>query len=94
MKCNIKQQESAECEKRGCEGCFYEEKTADEMFEELGYVKDDTGNELIYQLNNHEICFYLNRQSFDCGCGIGREFITMQELQAINKKVQELGWKG
>lgn len=63
---------------------------ADEMFEKLGYIKDDTGNELIYQKNNHEICFYLNRQNFDCGCGIGREFITMQELEAITLKCVEL----
>lgn len=65
---------------------------ADEMFEKLGYEKDDTGDEIIYQKNNHEICFYLNRQNFDCGCGIGRDFITMQELKAINEKCKELGW--
>jgi hypothetical protein len=29
---------------------------------------------------------------FDCGCGIGREFIAMQELRAINEKCKELGW--
>lgn len=63
---------------------------ADKMFEELGYVKDETGEEIIYQLNQHEIVFYLNRKQFDCGCGIGREFITMQELKAINEKVKEL----
>lgn len=69
-----------------------QEKTADEMFEEIGYIKDDIGNEIIYQKNNHEICFYLDRHTFDCGCGIGREFIAMQELKAINKKCKELGW--
>lgn len=26
MNCTNKQQETAECEKRGCKGCFYEEK--------------------------------------------------------------------
>lgn len=31
---------------------------ADKMFEELGYEKYDTGDELIYQRNNHEICFF------------------------------------
>lgn len=67
------------------------EKSANEMFSELGYVKDETGEEIIYQLNQHEIVFYLSRKQFDCGCGIGREFITMQELKAINKKVEELG---
>ena len=66
---------------------------ADKMFEELGYIKDETGDEIIYQLNNHEICFLLNRKMFDCGCGIVRDVINMQELKAINKKVEELGWK-
>ena len=65
---------------------------ADKMFEELGYKQYTTDNEIIYQLNNHEICFLLNRKMFDCGCGIGREVINMQELQAINEKCKELGW--
>lgn len=65
---------------------------ANEMFEKLGYTMDNIGNKIIYKKNNHEICFYLSRKTFDCGCGIGREFITMQELQAINEKVKELGW--
>lgn len=30
MSVNFKEQETAECEKRGCSGCFYNEKTADE----------------------------------------------------------------
>lgn len=67
-------------------------KTADEMFSELGYVKDETGDEIIYQLNNHEIVFYIKRKMFDCGCGIGREVINMQELKAIYKKCEDLGW--
>lgn len=65
---------------------------ADKMFEKLGYVKDDADDKIIYQLNNHEICFYLKRKEFDCGCGIGREVINMQELQAINEKCKELEW--
>ena len=31
MNCTNKQQETAECEKRGCSGCFYNEKTADDL---------------------------------------------------------------
>lgn len=68
---------------------------ADKMFEELEFEKKYVGDKIdkiIYQKNNHEICFYLDRHSFDCGCGIGREFITMQELKAINKKCKELSW--
>lgn len=38
MKCTNKEQETAECEKRGCKGCFYndnkmEEKEINEAFE-------------------------------------------------------------
>ena len=65
---------------------------ADEMFKELGYEKRNIGDMTIYQKDNHEICFYLYKNNFDCGCGIGREIITMQELQAINQKVKELKW--
>lgn len=31
-------------------------------------------------------------QVIDCHCGIGSEYITMQELQVINMKCKELGW--
>lgn len=70
---------------------------ADEMFEELGYEKygnEVNSFEIMYKKNNHEITFYREKKFFDCGCGIGREFINMQELQAINEKVKELGWFG
>ena len=63
---------------------------ADEMFEKLGYVKVNIGDMIIYKKDGHEICFYLYKNNFDCGCGIGREIITMQELQAINQKCKEL----
>lgn len=75
------------------------EKTADELFEELGYEKknldiihsrfweewenQDLAKTLSF--NNHYETFYITDED---GCGI-----TMKELQAINKKVEELGWE-
>ena len=72
------------------------EKTADEMFEELGYtVKNGTGA-MIY-------CEYYNKKTEDIIQFWGdktiskynedeTDYITIQELQAINKKCEELGW--
>lgn len=83
------------------------EKTADELFEELGYKKikenvfeeSQNGNVMELVLYRHkkdftrEIEFWddktVNKQDTD----FDRAYITMQELQAINKKVEELGWK-
>jgi hypothetical protein len=68
---------------------------ADEMFEKLGYKKKETDLEQIQYKNelNNIICFDLTYHTvavfnyYD-----GFEYITMQELQAINEKVKELGW--
>lgn len=35
MRCTDKERETCQVEKMGCEGCAYNEKTADEMFKEL-----------------------------------------------------------
>ena len=71
------------------------EKSADEMFEELGYKKDNyTEIEILYRKDeNHIIRFWkkgkrIIKQNED-GWYMS---ITMQELQAINKKCKELGW--
>lgn len=69
---------------------------ADEMFKNLGYEIDST-----YEIEGHlyfckhyiKIDFDLKRKDFykynlsDYRCPI-----SMQELQAINEKVKELGW--
>lgn len=72
-------------------------KTADEMFEELGYIKDINDDyEIEYRRSNIYINF--NRTNKKISKGIeydyyyGVEQITMQELQAINKKCYELEW--
>lgn len=75
------------------------EKTADEMFLELEYEKNvDTPTNFIYQSkkNNKEIRFYkiykcveISLIEFEDYEG-NSIFFTMQELQAINKKIEEL----
>ena len=74
------------------------EKTADKMFEELGYEKIEdirTNKGVIYSIKTghgtyseyRTILFILETKRI-----CTNEYITMQELQAINKKVEELGW--
>ena len=81
-------------------GCYYNEKSADEMFEELGYEMLFEDNDYIqYEFEGH---YMDNEIKIDKkGKTILKEYssedsqeITMQELQAINKKCKELGWKG
>ena len=69
---------------------------ADEMFKELGYKKQNNpGIEVRYIKDENNIIrfwkpnFSICKQDED-----GREMgISMQELQAINEKVKELGWE-
>lgn len=76
------------------------EKAADEMFKDLGYKKVDTPTNFIYQnkKNNKEIRFYKIYKCVENSLIEFEEyegnsiFFTMQELQAINKKCEELGW--
>ena len=80
-------------EKRGCKGCYYN-KTADEMFEELGYKKEE------HHYFNCNYIAYLNKEKNAIDFMLEHKTVriwaiacTIQELQAINKKVEELGWK-
>lgn len=67
---------------------------ADKMFEELGYKKQiQNKNILIYDGNGKDVCFVLNTKEISIGIGFERNYFNMQELKAINKKVEELGWK-
>ena len=82
----------------GCNGCAYNEKSADELFKELGYEKNkyysteysekykkDDDNVYYFEMKYKEI---IKSGEYDGMCGA----ITMQELQALNKKCEELGW--
>lgn len=73
-------------------GKSYNDISAEEMFEKLGYE---------YKGNNYQYIIYENRQKMKTiwfekisktflifGIGI----INNEELQAINKQVEELGW--
>ena len=67
--------------------------SAKEMFEKLGYKLYNQNIYLEYVKEEENITFYINEKTF-CKCN-GYEIgeITLEELQAINKQVEELGWK-
>jgi hypothetical protein len=73
-------------------------KTADEMLEELGYKKKNL--DIIFsrfweEWENEDLAktfsFNTKYETIDI-IDENRYRVTMQELQAINKKCQELGW--
>lgn len=74
---------------------FIKEKSADEMFEELGYKKQNNpGMEIKYIKNEfHIIRFWKPSQQIikqdEQGLYMG---INIEELKSINKKIEELGW--
>ena len=88
-------------EKRGCKGCFFDEGTeitADEMFKELGYtiIRLDTPATIYceyYNKKTEDIIQFWDDKTISKYNEDESDYITMQELQAINKKVEELGWK-
>lgn len=75
---------------------------ADKMFEELGYEKIDytkSRNRVFIEYIKHFdlkkdriIAFYLDKTIAVFEKIASKDCFTMQELQAINKKVEELGW--
>lgn len=75
-------------------------KTAKEMFEELGYK--ETENDIYFlkyfkkgNLNHDkEITFHGLDRTFTVkdDNGINYRWINLDELQAINKQIEELGW--
>ena len=61
---------------------------ADEMFDELGYKKiHDNKRRIVYSNRLTRITFKIKDQWVDINMNL-----DMQELQAINEKVKELGW--
>ena len=67
---------------------------ADKMFDELGFNKYELDRYIDYlsREKSHAITFRKDIKAIDSNCGIGSEFISMQELKAINEKVKELRW--
>lgn len=73
------------------------EKTADEMFQKLGYIKTQDNKNLIEYTKNKdgdlfEIYFWRDDNTISKSYYENMGYIEMQELQAINKKCKELGW--
>lgn len=66
---------------------------ADKMFEELGYGKCEDLRKIHYiNKENERIVFNKDTRKFYKESYEYEDYITMQELQAINKKCKELGW--
>ena len=67
------------------------EKSADEMLEELGYKKNfEDKYRANYENNGFETIINFDKEYKDVR--VYNNGFDMQELQAINKKVEELGW--
>lgn len=69
---------------------------ADRMFDDLGFnmYEFDTYIDYLSRETSHAITFRKDTKKIDSHCGIGSEYISIKELQAINEKVKELGWNG
>lgn len=65
------------------------EETADEMFEELGYMIDENETRVIY--DDRDINIILDKETKTLNTDSAVTF-NIRELRAINKKVEELGW--
>lgn len=68
--------------------------TAKEMFEELGYEIKDTEYYIEYFKKNDYIQFWKNNfNKITVHSLSGTMALDIRELQAINKQIEELGWK-
>lgn len=71
---------------------------ADEMFKELGYEKEELNDDeciRYFSVVDYCIMFDLYSKCIKTVIDIDTELaleLTIQELQAINEKVKELGW--
>lgn len=73
--------------------------TARGMFEKLGYKKHAFGDCIFYEngsIMRHIIQFNLKDKIFysytSCGMANQTKSLTANELKAVNKQVEELGW--
>lgn len=66
-----------------------DELTAEEMFEKLGYKTDINDERIIYYNGDVNIIFDLETKTVEIDASIS---IVIRLLEAINKKVEELGW--
>ena len=74
--------------------------SAKEIFEKLNYFQssEDEEDELVYNLHSEDvenyryISFHKIFKYIEMDDWTGNFQLSMQELQAINKQVEELGW--
>ncbi len=66
---------------------------ADKMFEELGYEKFEGLRTIDFYNNDGLIQFDKNYKVIHINKNEETDFIAMQELEAINEKCKELGWR-
>lgn len=71
---------------------------ADEMFDDLGYVKVHDEDHIYYNNLNSGCTIEFNKvkkviRSYDYETEVFGFGIELEELQAINEKVKELGWE-
>lgn len=64
----------------------------EEIFEELGYKKSVGETTEVYKLSRDNKNIYFSKLIKRIKIDGKYDFLDMQELQAINKKVEELGW--
>lgn len=65
---------------------------ADKMFKKSGYKKFEGLRTIDYFNKNAQIQFQKSTYKIHIKKCEETDFITVKELQAINKKVEELGW--
>ena len=66
---------------------------ADEIFEKLGYEKEDKNGNIVYTHKRNPFrtfTFLIDKQEIELN---NINLITKKRLHAINEKVKELGWK-
>lgn len=66
--------------------------TAKEMFEELGYTYNIGINYISYKRGDSRIYFLLDFQTYEADYFINSMRVEMDELKAIYKQCEELGW--
>lgn len=71
--------------------------TAKEMFKKLGYEYKNYSGYISYQKKVNNTTYFIsfdNREKDICKHQVSERFlsITLKELQAINKQIEELGW--
>ena len=67
-------------------------KSADEMFDELGYIKEERNKAVVYIKHNKYLDKQIGFNDETKQIMIDTHYIELQEFNAIGKKMQELGW--